>query len=135
MPSERQGAALTAADGVAPDAGTQTGVVYKLLTGMEWSAAEAAGTAATPLDRADGYVHLSAPYQVRETARRYFAGNGLVRLLGFDTGRLENLRWEEARNGELFPHLYGPLMICAAHVSIWLEPDHTGVPKVPEDIG
>jgi uncharacterized protein (DUF952 family) len=120
---------------MAPDAGIKTGVVYKLLTQMEWCAAEAAGVTSTPLDTADGYVHLSAAHQVRETARKYFAGKGRVRLLGFESGSVENLRWEAARNGELFPHVYGPLMIFTAHVSVWLEPDQAGVPIVPEGIG
>lgn len=134
MPAEGQGTGLPESDAELSADVMKTGVVYKRLTQTEWAAAVAAGITSTSLDVADGYVHLSTAAQVRETARRYFAGKGPVRLLGFDAGALESLRWGPSRNGELFPHVYGPLMISAAHLSLWLELDAAGVPVIPEDI-
>lgn len=108
--------------------------VYKLLTEEEWQAAETAGHAASALDRADGYVHLSTGKQLAETARRHFSGRGRIRLLAFDSGALAPLRWEPSRGGDLFPHLYGPLEIGKAQASWWLEPGADGVPPLPEDL-
>lgn len=108
--------------------------VYKLLTLDDWAAAEAAGRTMTALDEADGYVHLSIPAQVKETARRYFAGKGPVKLLRFDADTLGDVRWEPSRGGDLFPHLYGALRIADASATWWLEPDADGFPVFPEGV-
>jgi uncharacterized protein (DUF952 family) len=111
----------------------RTRPVYKLLTEADWVAAEASGVAATALDIADGYVHLSTNAQVRETARRYYSGQARVRLLRFDFAALGDVRWEKSRGGDLFPHLYGALEISKADGSWWLTPGPDGVPLFPED--
>jgi len=108
--------------------------VYKLLTEDEWRSAEAEGHAASALDIADGYVHLSTRSQLGETARRHFSGKGRVRLMKFDAGALLPLRWEPSRGGDLFPHLYGPLAIAGAKQSWWVEPGPDGAPSLPEDV-
>lgn len=112
----------------------QSAAVYKLLTEEEWKAAEQAGHAASALDRADGYVHLSTRAQLAGTAERYFAGKGRVKLLQFDSTAIAPLRWEPSRGGDLFPHLYAPLEIARAEAAWWLEPDQSGVPILPEEI-
>jgi len=111
----------------------RTRPVYKLLTEADWAAAEASGTTATALDIADGYVHLSTYAQVRETARRYYAGQARVRLLRFDFAALGDVRWETSRGGDLFPHLYGALEISKADGSWWLAPGLDNAPVFPED--
>lgn len=108
--------------------------VYKLLTEEEWQAAESAGHAASALDQADGYIHLSTRAQLAETARRHFSGRGRIRLLKFDSAVLAPLRWEPSRGGDLFPHLYGPLEIGKAQAGWWLEPGKDGAPGLPEDL-
>ena len=62
--------------------------VYKLLTDDQWRAAEASGVTNVPLDRDDGYVHLSTAAQVGETADKYFKGLKDVRLVRFPVDRL-----------------------------------------------
>jgi uncharacterized protein (DUF952 family) len=86
---------------------------YKIFRAPEWEAFAARGrTAGSPADLADGYVHLSTAEQVEETARRHFAGEDGLVLLTLDKTRLEpSLRWEPARGGQLFPHLYRELAI------------------------
>lgn len=111
-----------------------TGPVYKLLTEADWALAEASGATDTALDRADGYVHLSTKAQVRETARRYYSGQARVRLLRFDLATLGDIRLEESRGGDLFPHLYGALEIARATGSWWLVPGPDGAPVIPEDV-
>ncbi|WP_291193733.1 DUF952 domain-containing protein [Hyphomonas sp.] len=111
-----------------------TGPVFKLLTEGDWALAEASGATDTALDRADGYVHLSTNAQVRETARRYYSGQARVRLLRFDLATLGDIRWEESRGGDLFPHLYGALEIARATGSWWLAPGPDGAPVIPEDV-
>lgn len=85
--------------------------VYKILSLDEMEEYERTGEA--PLSQADardGYVHLSTGPQVPGTVEKHFAGLDVFRLLTVDPDRLgAALRWEPARGGELFPHLYGRL--------------------------
>lgn len=94
---------------------TAAALIYKLAPLPAWREAEAAGRFdGSPVDRADGFIHFSAAAQLRETARRHFAGQGDLVLVGVDPARLgDALKWEPSRGGALFPHLYGPLPMGA----------------------
>ena len=107
--------------------------VYKLLTDDQWRAAEASGVTDVPLDREDGYVHLSTAGQAGETAEKYFSGLEGVRLVRFPVDRLPPLKWETSRGGQLFPHLYGRLQIAKADAVWRLAHDAAGVPVTPEE--
>ncbi|HEX2020088.1 MAG TPA: DUF952 domain-containing protein [Aurantimonas sp.] len=89
--------------------------IYKIAPLSLWQAAEAKGRFdGAPVDEADGFIHFSTGGQVRETARRHFAGQRDLVLVAVDAGRLgPALRWEVSRGGALFPHLYGPLPLDA----------------------
>ena len=95
--------------------------VYKIVPRALWLEAEETGRfAGAPVDRADGFIHLSTADQVGETARRHFAGQSDLLLVAVEAKALgEALRWEASRGGALFPHLYGPL--AAASVA-WVKP-------------
>jgi uncharacterized protein (DUF952 family) len=90
-------------------------LLYKICTAREWTEARASGSyGGSSVDGADGFIHLSAGHQVRETARRHFAGiHGLV-LVAFEADRLPGLRWEPSRGGDLFPHVYGEIATSLA---------------------
>ncbi len=86
-------------------------LIYKILRAPEWEAFEAAGvTAGAPIDLEDGYIHFSTGAQVAETAAKYFAGTEGLVLVAVEVDRLgADLKWEPARSGALFPHLYRDL--------------------------
>jgi uncharacterized protein (DUF952 family) len=66
--------------------------------------------AGAPVDLADGYIHLSAQDQVAGTLAKWFAGQEDLHLAAVDLAALGDVvKWEEARGGALFPHIYGPL--------------------------
>ncbi len=90
--------------------------VYKILPRGEWAEAQARGDyGGAPIDRADGFIHLSAADQVAETLRLHFAGQADLVVVGFETDDLgDALTWEASRGGALFPHLYGPLPVALA---------------------
>ncbi len=100
-------------------------LIYKLLSGAEWRAAQAAGEfRGSAVDLADGYVHFSTAEQVVETAVRYFSGQTDLALLTVDTAALgDNLRWEPSRGGALFPHLYAALPLSAVVADVALPGD------------
>ena len=99
-------------------------MVYKIVARSLWAEAVAAGMfTGAPVDRADGFIHLSAADQVAETAGRHFAGEEDLVLVAVATERLgDALRWEPSRGGALFPHLYAPLQMTAVVwvPSLWL---------------
>ncbi len=87
---------------------------HKILTRGEWESLNAEGTfAGAPVDLADGYIHLSAPDQVAETAAKHFAGRDDLVLVEVDLAKLQGVKWEPSRGGQLFPHVYGPLPLAA----------------------
>jgi uncharacterized protein (DUF952 family) len=87
--------------------------VVKLLRAGEWAAFQADGLfAGSADDLRDGYIHLSAPEQVAPTAAKWFAGEAGLMALTLDAEALgDALKWEPARGGVLFPHLYRPLRL------------------------
>ena len=91
-------------------------IIYRVLPEEEWQKVESAGAfAGSALDVRDGFIHFSTLAQLAETlALHYRAQPGLV-LLSVRTAELDpvKLRWEPARNGALFPHLYGALPVSA----------------------
>lgn len=90
-------------------------LLYKICPRALWDAAEAEGRfAGAPVDRADGFIHLSTAAQVAETALRHFAGAADLLLVAVEADDLgEALRFERSRGGDLFPHLYGDLPLAA----------------------
>lgn len=88
--------------------------IIKLLRAGEWAQFEADGVfAGSPDDRRDGYIHFSTPEQAAATLAKYFAGEAGVMALTIDADGLgDALKWEAARGGQLFPHLYRPLKLA-----------------------
>ena len=89
--------------------------VYYLARKREFAAARAGESyLGSAEDRADGFIHFSTASQVRDSARKHRKGEPDLLLLEVDAERLgPALRWEPARGGEMFPHLYGPLPLAA----------------------
>jgi uncharacterized protein (DUF952 family) len=108
--------------------------IYKISPRQAWDKAQKAGTfTGAPVDIADGYIHFSAAHQVRETAAKYFRDQPDLVLAAIDAGALgEALKWEPSRGGDLFPHLYGPLLMSAVLSVMALPLDGEGTPVVPE---
>src|ERR1700758_1985108 len=88
-----------------------TRMIYHMCRAEAWAEATQVGAYhGSGQDRGDGFIHFSTADQVEESARRHRAGeSGLVLVAVEDAALGNRLRWEPARNGSLFPHLYGPL--------------------------
>jgi uncharacterized protein (DUF952 family) len=108
------------ADSNKQDGGVSS-TIYKICDAALWRDAEAAGAfRGAGIDMRDGYIHFSTASQVKETAARHFAGVSDLLLIAIDAGRLgAPLRWEPAREGALFPHLYGELPLACV---LWVKP-------------
>ena len=88
---------------------------FKLLTESDWEKWRSSGLfTGSPVDVADGYVHLSARDQTAQTAAKHFADVDPLMLIMVDLAALNDLvRWEPSRGGALFPHVYGPIPLKA----------------------
>ncbi|GGJ50156.1 hypothetical protein CDQ92_14400 [Sphingopyxis bauzanensis] len=88
---------------------------FKILTHQQWVDFERERVfRGAPVDIADGYIHLSTAEQLEGTIARHFAGQTDLMIAEVDLiGLGDAIRWEEARGGELFPHLYAELPITA----------------------
>ena len=95
--------------------GMENKIIFHICRSDEWRSAIERGIYSGPSqDKKDGYIHFSAANQVIESAAKHRAGQKGLVLLTVDEELLElSLKWEAARGGELFPHLYGDLPINA----------------------
>jgi uncharacterized protein (DUF952 family) len=96
-------------------------LIYKICEASLWRQAEHEGVfRGVAIDLTDGYIHFSTAQQVAETAAKHFAGRRDLVLAAVDAEVLgDGLRYEPARGGALFPHLYGPLLMSAVR---WVKP-------------
>ena len=106
---------------------------YKVLTAEQMAALKRDGTfAGSPADLADGYIHLSTADQLTGTVDKHYAGQGDLHVAAVDLAAFgESLKWEEARGGALFPHLYGPLLLETVVAYSPLEWDEDGRVRLP----
>jgi len=94
-------------------------VAFKILSRADWRAALAEGRYdGSAVDRADGYIHLSAADQLEATAAKHYADQAELTLVEVDLTALgDALIWEPSRGGALFPHIYGPLPVAATRAA------------------
>lgn len=125
-----------------PSAPDRAQSIYHMCRRAEWRAAAAEGVYhGSSQDAADGFIHFSTGEQLRASAAKHRAGQRDLVLLTVDARVLgQALRWEPARGGDLFPHLYGPLPAAAVmridELPLGSDGGHLfplGVPPVPPD--
>lgn len=92
--------------------------VLHITTPGDWAEAQRTGTVRPASLDDEGFVHCSTRSQLAGTLARHFAGDGPLVGLVLDLPSLGSLggvelRWEESRPGERYPHVYGPLPVGA----------------------
>jgi uncharacterized protein (DUF952 family) len=90
---------------------TNPSTAFKIFTADQWSRFQVEGVFnGAPIDLADGYIHLSTADQVEGTLQKHFAGQQGLVIAEIDLDQLgPAVRWEPARGGALFPHVYGAI--------------------------
>ena len=84
--------------------------IYKICTKLDLQEAKNKGQfTGSKKDLDDGYIHFSGEEQVAETFRKYYLNQKNLILLKVETLKLDHLIWEQASDGNMFPHLYSPL--------------------------
>ena len=83
--------------------------IYHLVPKAAWEAAPP-GPFRVPSLESEGFIHCSNREQVARSANKFYADELEMLVLAIDPARLSSeLRDEEGRPGELFPHIYGPI--------------------------
>ena len=84
--------------------------IYKIINTDELKKAKLLGTySGSSKDIQDGYIHFSGEEQVEGTLKKYYINQKDLVLLKVKTLKLDHLIWEQASDGNMFPHLYSPL--------------------------
>lgn len=111
-------------------------MIYKIVTAELWQNALAQQKLeGMPVDLKDGYIHFSTADQLRQTAEKHFKGHAGLVLLGVRVAALAgDLKWEPARGGDLFPHLYAPLPTASVDLAVSLPLGADGRHRFPEGI-
>ncbi|MDQ2892339.1 MAG: DUF952 domain-containing protein [Pseudomonadota bacterium] len=106
---------------------------YKVLTAGQIEQLERDGRfAGSPADLADGFIHLSTEAQLPGTLNKHYTGQTGLSIAAVDVGSFgDSLKWEAARGGDLFPHLYAPLLLETVTAYGPLKHDDSGKPRLP----
>jgi|SRR5690625_2786460 len=102
-------------------------IIYHVCPADDWARQGASGCyRGSDDDLRDGFIHFSTAAQLQQSVRKHRAGQAGLIILAVDADKLgKSLRWEPARKGELFPHLYG---ILPPEAVLWARP----LPLTPE---
>ena len=84
--------------------------IYKICTKVEWLEAKAKGKfVGSKKDLEDGYIHFSDKEQLKGTLKKFYLNQKDLILLKIDALKLDHLIYEQASDGNMFPHLYSSL--------------------------
>ena len=84
--------------------------IFKIIDVKEWQKVKQSETyLGSSKDIEDGYIHFSGEDQVKGTLEKYYSKQENLVLLKVETLKLDHLIWEQASDGNMFPHLYSSL--------------------------
>jgi uncharacterized protein (DUF952 family) len=108
-------------------------IVYKIMSAAELTRMQRDGVfRGSPADIADGYIHLSCASQLPATLDKHYSGVAGLMVVAVDLSRLgDTVRWEPARDGQLFPHIHGDLPVAAVISVASLERTPDGTVRLP----
>ena len=108
--------------------------IYKIINTDELKNAKLLGTySGSSKDIQDGYIHFSGEDQVEGTLKKYYANQKDLVLLKVETLKLDHLIWEQASDGNMFPHLYSPLFLSNVVDEIEIILTEDGTHKLPDN--
>lgn len=84
--------------------------VFHLTTPEGWRAATDLGRVEPESLAVEGFVHCSTAAQLAGTIERHFGAAMELVIVELATEVAREVRWEESRPSELYPHLYRPIV-------------------------
>ena len=109
--------------------------IYKALTSDQWTKFQVdQNFTGSPVDLADGYIHMSCAAELKATLDKWYADVAKVALLQIEAAAIDaDLKYEVSRGGAEFPHLFADLPMSAVG-QVWVVSSDTGVYTLPNDL-
>ena len=108
--------------------------IYKIINIDELKKAKSSRTySGSSKDIQDGYIHFSSDEQIEGTLKKYYANQKNLVLLKVETLKLDHLIWEQASDGNMFPHLYSPLDLSNVVEEYEISLQDDGNHKLPDN--
>lgn len=98
------------------------GFIYHIVPPAIWEKALMDGRYQAPGYATEGFIHCSTKEQVLESARIHLGEHEELVVLRLILRWIKDkVKWEEGRNGELFPHLYAHLQMHEVETTLMIE--------------
>ena len=117
-------------------------MIYHITSRAAWNEARQRGDYRADSLETEGFIHCSTEEQVVPVAEQLFKGHGDLYLLMIDPALLSSdLKWEPPAEGapppgvpegDLFPHIYGPINLDAVVKVFDLQSNPDGKYSFPE---
>ena len=108
--------------------------IYKIIAKDELLKIKAKGTySGSSKDLKDGFIHFSGEEQVEGTLKKFYANQKNLILLKVNTLKLDNLIWEQASDGNMFPHLYSSLDLSNVVDEFKINLTDNGIHELPDN--
>lgn len=109
---------------------------YKVLTLDQWVGFQSTSVfTGSPVDIADGYIHMSGPDTLKTTLDKWYIDQTQVVILEINLSNFgADLIWEISRGGAKFPHLYTALPMAAVGRMWQVSPDAQILYTLPSDL-
>lgn len=110
-------------------------MIYHITNKKDWEESIAKGEYSGDTLATQGFIHNSTLEQVLEIANSRFVGRTDLVLLQIEESKVKpELKFELAKNGQEYPHIFGPLN-CDAVVKVFdFKPESDGSFKLPEEL-
>jgi len=110
-------------------------MILHICSSDAWKAALNSGSYIGDTLLTEGFIHCSTKDQVIEVADYIFRGRAGLLLLLIDEAKVkEKIRYEDAGNGKLYPHIYGPLNLDAVMDAVEFPPRADGTFVLPSQV-
>jgi uncharacterized protein (DUF952 family) len=119
-------------------------LIYHITSRVAWNEAQQRGEYRAESLTTEGFIHCSTRSQVLPVFEKFYKGQRGLLLLLIDSALLSSdLKWEPPSGGtpppgvpegDLFPHIYGPINLDAVVRVVNLEADIDGNFNLPIDL-
>ncbi|WP_435086719.1 DUF952 domain-containing protein [Candidatus Pelagibacter bacterium nBUS_33] len=108
--------------------------IFKIIELDEWQKVKQSNTyLGSSKDIEDGYIHFSGEDQVKGTLEKYYSKQENLVLLKVETLKLDHLIWEQASDGNMFPHLYSSLDLSYIVDEFEINLTDNGIHELPDN--
>ena len=108
--------------------------IFKIIDVNDWQKVKDSGAySGSSKDIKDGFIHFSGEDQVKGTLEKYYSKQKNLVLLKVETLKLDNLIWEQASDGNMFPHLYSSLDLSNVVDEFEITLDNNGIHELPDN--